>query len=90
MFTKNNTDSVDYLLFDTYPDIVASAGGTRVVFIGFHCVDKYPDSVKAANKADNDKNRSGKDGKDFLENPNECAKTNQQKSHDKKPFCITF
>ena len=68
-------------------DIAASA---VVIFIGFYGACKNSDCIKTAYTAHYDKDCGSDDGKDFLENPDERAEANQQKPHDKKPFCIVF
>lgn len=84
---KNVTALYICVLLDADFDIITSAG---VVFIGFHRVDEYPDTVETADETYHDKNRSGYDGENFLENPDKRAETDKQKSHDKKTLCVAF
>ena len=56
-------------------DIITSAG---VIFISFYRAYKNPDCIKTAYEAHYNKNRSGDNGKKFLEYPDERAKTDKQ------------
>jgi hypothetical protein len=49
-----------------------------VVFVRFHRIDEYPNSVKTAETTHNNKYCSGDNGKDFLEYPDERAETDKQ------------
>jgi hypothetical protein len=75
------------VLFDSDFDIVASA---IVIFIGFCSAYKNSDRIKTTYAAYYNKDCGSDDGKDFLENPDECAKADKQQTYDKQNLCIAL
>ncbi len=74
-------------MLDSDFDIAASAVD---IFIGFCGAYKNSDCIKAAYTAHYNKDCSSDYSKDFLENPDERAETDKQKSYNEKSFCIAF